>query len=304
MQRRDFLLQTATIVLGAECFSFATETISKTTAEPPKGLKLGLTTYTIGAKWSITELIDNLAKAEIFGVELRTDMKYAHGLELTTGKSERNEAKKRFAESPVKLVGIASGERFDSPDPAKLKKAVERTKELLQFSTDLGSPGLRVFPNDFQKDVPQEKTLEQIIVSLKQLAPVAESLNQEIRLEAHGNIGRLPTLRQIAEAVNHPRVRIMLNSDFRDTEGDGLDANLNLVGDYLARNIHIHNLLAENYIRAGFYEKQFAFLKKRNWDGWCLLEIGDKPSDRLGEILRQRQRWEQLMKDESEPRTS
>jgi sugar phosphate isomerase/epimerase len=291
MQRRDFLLQTTVAVLGTG-YAFT----AQTTTETKKRLKLGLTTYTIGAQWSITELIENLTKVEIFGVELRTDLKYAHGLELTTGKAERNEAKKRFADSPVKLVGIASGERFDSPDPVKLEKSIERTKELLQFSTDLGSPGLRVFPNDFQKDVPQEKTLEQIIVSLKQLAPTAENLNQEIRLEAHGNIGRLPTLRKIAEAVAHPRVRIMLNSDFRDTEGDGLETNLNLVGDYLAHNVHIHDLLATNYTKAGFYEKQFAFLKKRNWDGWCLLEISDKPANRLDEILRQRQRWEELMK--------
>lgn len=270
-------------------FSFA--------AEAKKGLKLGLTTYMIGSKWTIPELIEFLPRFGIFGVELRTDMKFAHGIELASGKAARAEVAKRFADSPVRLAGVACGERFDSPDAGKLGRAVERTKELLQFCADLGAPGLRVFPNDFQKDVPQEKTLEQIAGALKKLAPEAASLGVELRLEAHGSAGLLPHLETIAKAVGDPGVRVILNSDFRDTQGEGLAANLEKVGHALAGTVHIHDLTAQNYTEAKFYETQFAFLKRIGWNGFCMLEIGDKPDNeaRFKEIDRQKKRWDELV---------
>jgi len=266
-------------------------------AEAKKSLRLGLTTYMIGSKWTIPELLEYLPRFGLFGVELRTDMKFAHGLELASDKAARADAAKRFADSPVKLVGIASGERFDSPDVDKLAKAIERTKELLQFCADIGSPGLRVFPNDFQKDVPQEKTLAQIAGALKKLTPVAAALGVELRLEAHGSVGLLHHLETIAKAVGEPGVRIILNSDFRDTQGEGLAANLEKVRPFLAGTVHIHDLTAANYTEAKFYETQFAYLDRIGWSGICLLEIGDKPDNeaRFLEIGRQKKRWDELI---------
>jgi sugar phosphate isomerase/epimerase len=290
MTRREFLTRSAALTATAITpFAFA--------REAKKGLKLGLTTYMIGSKWTIPELIEFLPRFGIFGVELRTDMKFAHGIELASGKAERAEAAKRFADSPVKLVGIACGERYDSPDAAKLAKAVERTKELLQFCADLGAPGLRVFPNDFHKEVPQEKTLEQIAGALRQLAPAAASLGVELRLEAHGSVGLLPHLATIAKAVGEPGIRVILNSDFRDTQGEGLAANLEKVRPYLAKTVHVHDLTAKNYTEAKFYETQFAFLKRIGWDGFCMIEIGDKPDNeaRFKEIERQKKRWDELV---------
>jgi sugar phosphate isomerase/epimerase len=269
-------------------FSFA--------AEAKKGLKLGLTTYMIGSKWTIPELIGFLPKFGIFGVELRTDMTFAHGIELASGKPARAEAAKRFADSPVRLAGVACGERFDSPDADKLAKAIERTKELLQFCADLGAPGLRVFPNDFHKEVPEEKTLEQIAGALKKLTPVAAALGVELLLEAPGSVGLLPHLETIARAVGEPGIRVILNSDFRDTKGDGLAANLEKVRPSLAGTVHLHDLTAENYSQAKFYETQLAFLKRAGWSGYCMLEIGDKPDNdaRFKEIERQKKRWDEL----------
>lgn len=290
MTRREFLMRSAALTaILATPFSFA--------GEAKKGLNLGLTTYMIGSKWTIPELIEFLPKFGIFGVELRTDMKFAHGIELASGKAARAEVAKRFADSPVRLVGIASGERFDSPDAGKLEKAVERTKELLQFCADLGSPGLRVFPNDFHKEVPEEKTLEQIAGALKKLTPAAVSLGVELRLEAHGSVGLLPNLATIAKAVGEPGIRVILNSDFRDTKGEGQAANLEKVGSCLAGTVHIHDLTAKNYTEANFYETQFAFLKRVGWSGFCMLEIGDKPDNeaRFKEIDRQKKRWDELI---------
>ncbi|MBP8802132.1 MAG: TIM barrel protein [Kiritimatiellae bacterium] len=295
MTRRDFMMSGGAALAAALAVPAAKARAAK------NGVQLGLTTYQIGSRWTVAELIEFLPRFGLFGVEIRTDMKYAHGLELTSSKAARAEAAKRFADSPVKLVGVASGERYDSPDAARLARAIERTKEMLQFCADLGAGGLRVFPNDFHKDVPQEKMLDQIATSLKLLAPVATSLGVELRLEAHGSAGLLPHLATIAKAVDHPGLRLKLNSDFRDTKGEGLAANLEKVAPYLGSTVHVHDLTAASYTAAKFYETQCAFLKRIGWSGFCLLEIGDKPDNeaRFKEIAKQKQRWDELIKGDA-----
>ena len=289
LTRRNFMAGSAALAA-----TLATGGLLPAASDKP-GPKLGLTTYVIGGKWTIDDLIKNLTAAGIEGLELRTDMKYAHGVELTINAAHRKELRKRFADSPITFVGLASSERFDNPDPKEVEKAIEKTKQYLQLCSDLGMAGVRVFPNSFHKNVPHEKTIEQIIESLRKLTQTADDLQQEICLEAHGNIGTLPNLRKIAEAVNHQRVRVMLNSDFRDTEGAGLEANLQLVAGYLAGRAHIHGLLDEKYVEAKFYERQYAFHKKIGWSGWCLLEIPDAPQDRLGKLKEMKTRWNAIV---------
>jgi len=293
MKRREFVQCSVALALGTALmpkFSTLADEIKKVP-------KLGVTTYMIGSKWTVPQLIENLTRLEVFGLELRTDANFAHGVELDSTKAKRADVRKRIEDSPVKLVSVACGERYDSPNQDTLQASIERTKELLQFTADLGAQGLRVFPNDFQKDVPPETTLDQIAESLKTLAPTAESLNVVIQLEAHGSVGRLPFLATIAEKVEHPMVRILLNSDIRDLEGDGFSANLKKVEPYLASVAHLHDLTAQDHNEAKFYETQTAFLKSLDWDGWCLLEIDDKPDDasRMAEIVRQKKRWKELI---------
>ena len=182
-----------------------------------------------------------------------------------------------------------------------MARDVERTEELLELRVDLVAQRQLVFPKVFQKEVPQEKTLEQIAASLKHLAPIAASLGVELRLEAHGSAGLLPHLATLCKAVDHPALRVILNSDFRDTQGEGLAANLEKVGPYLAGTVHLHDLTAKNYTEAKFYETQCAFLRRIGWNGFCLLEIGDKQDNeaRFKEIAKQKQRWDELIKGDA-----
>ena len=297
LNRRNFLKTAVAATASLSATSYLRAQGTRAAGETKKGLQLGLTTYMIGSKWTIAELIEFLPRFGMFGLEIRTDMGYTHGIELNTPKAVRTETARRFADSPVKLVGVACGERYDSPDATVLSKSIERTKELMQFCVDLGAPGLRIFPDGFHPNVPQEKTLEQIADSLKKLAPTADALGIELRLEAHGSVGLLPNLAKIAKAVNHPKVRLMLNSDIRDIRDAGLSANLEMVKPYLGGVHHLHDLTSSAHTEAKFYETQFAFLKKADWNGFCLLEIDDKPNNdaRFAEIAKQKKRWDELM---------
>ena len=262
-------------------------------AEPPAKSKMrfGLATYTWGKDWDIPTLIANCGKAGVYGVELRTSSNYAHGVELTLSASQRAEIKKRFADSPVHIVSIACSERMDWPQPDKLRTAIEAAKAHLQLSHDVGCDVLRVFPNQFHRDVPREKTIDQIARAVDELGVFAADLGQEVSLEAHGPAGELPTLRVIMDRVTQRSVRVRLNCDARDSQGQGFVANFNLVKDFLSRIIHVHDLSDPKYP----YQLMVDLLMKANWEGWALAERGDPVPDRVRALTEERQAWEAMI---------
>jgi len=294
LSRRDFLergLRITTVaaasVASASCNSLKTAENTKR----PAMTRFGFTTYQWGKDWDVPVLIANCTKAGAFGVELRTSQSYAHGVELELDAQQRSEVRKRFEDSPVELVGIAASERYDWPGPAKLNSAIEKSKAYIKLGRDIGGSGVRVFPNSFHDGVPHEKTIEQIAEALNIVGAFASDYGQEIRLEAHGSAGELSTIRAIMSQVDQPSVRVKLNSDKRDTEGEGFEYNFNLVKDLLGRTLHLHNLKDTEFP----YQLQMDLLVKMGWNGWQLLEVSDKVPDRVQALIEQRRIWDQML---------
>lgn len=291
ISRRSFLSRGVGVAAGV-CAGGALTSCSRTFTAPASNpntrTRFGFTTYQWGKDWDIPTLIANCTKARAFGVELRTSQSYAHGVELEIDAQQRREVRKQFEDSPVTLVGIASGERYDSPDAAKLEAAIENTKGYIKLSRDVGSSGVRVFPNSFHNGIPKEKTIEQISKSLNILGAFAGDYGQQVRLEAHGSIGELPTLRAIMDRVDQSSVRIKLNSDKRDAAGNGFEHNFNLVKDLLGDTLHLHNLKDAEFP----YQLQMDLLVKMGWKGWQLLEVSDKVPDRVQALIEQRRIWD------------
>lgn len=252
-------------------------------------MRFGFTTYQWGMRWDIPTLIANCTKAKAFGVELRTSANYAHGVETTLDAAARREVKKRFADSPVELLGVASSERFCWPDPERLKTAIESAKAQVVLSRDVGGKGVRVVPNDFHKGVPQEKTIEQISRTLNIVGRFAAEHGQMIRLENHGSAGTLPTLRKIMEGVDQKNVRIKLNGEGRDAAD--FAQRFQMVREYLGDTLHFHELDRGDFP----YQLQSDLLADSGWDGWWLLETSTKVEDPFQALLNQRALWERII---------
>lgn len=263
---------------------------TKTGAKHAK-TRFGFTTYQWGKDWDIPTLIANCRKAEVFGVELRTSDSYAHRVELDLNAQQRREVKKRFEDSPITLVGLATGERFDSPKAEEFQKAIENSKAFIKLSKEVGSSGIRVFPNSFHEGVPHEKTIEQIGKALNVVGAFAADYGQQVRLEAHGNAGDLPTIRAIMDHVTQPSVRVKLNCDKRDTEDEGFEHNFNLVKGLLGDTLHLHNLKETEFP----YQLQMNLLVRMGWGGWQLLEASDKVEDRVQALIDQRRIWDRML---------
>ncbi len=287
--RRSFLEQS---ILGATALLAATpagELVAKSPTRRGEKMRFGLVTYLWGQDWDLPTLIENCERSKVLGVELRTT--HAHGVEPRLSAEERRNVKKRFAGSPVELVGLGSNERFDNPDPARVKAAIEATRKFLQLSHDVGGSGVKVKPDRFHEGIPREKTIEQIGNALRTLGVYANGLGQEVRLEVHGQCSPLPVIRQIVDVANHPNVRVCWNSNAEDLSGKGLHHNFGLVMNRFGATAHVRRLDEGNYP----HQQLFDLFVMLDYDGWILLEAGGKPEDRVAALIEQRKAFSFLL---------
>ncbi|MBM3824035.1 MAG: sugar phosphate isomerase/epimerase [Verrucomicrobia bacterium] len=234
-------------------------------------MKLGTVTYNLAKDWDIETIIKRCSEAKFQGVELRTT--HAHKVEVNLSSSQRSEVKRRFADSPVQLWSLGSAFDYHTPDPATLAADIKATKEYIQLAHDVGATGVKVRPNGLPKEVPPEKTLEQIGRSLKELGQFGHNLGQVIRLEVHGTgTSLLPNIRKIIDAADHPAVGVCWNSNPTDLLGDGFDANFNLV-QHKINAVHMRDLFLEDYP----FRTLLRRLNEIGYTGFCLAEIPDSP---------------------------
>ncbi len=259
------------------------------TAESQGGLKFGLVTYLWGKDMDLPTLIDVCEQAGIAGVELRTQ--HAHGVESTLSKAERKEVRKRFADSPVTLVGYGSNAEFHSPDPEKVKQNIELTMQYVQLMHDCGGSGVKVKPNSLPKGVPHEKTIEQIGRSLNEVAAYGEGFGQQIRVEAHGRgTSALPVMKAIFDVADHPNVGVCWNSNDVDLTGEGLVHNFNLVKDRFGATVHVRELNSDAYP----YQQLMNLFRDMDYAGWILLEARTNPEEKVQALIEQRKTFERL----------
>jgi sugar phosphate isomerase/epimerase len=234
-------------------------------------MKLGIVTYMIAAEWDLDTIIKKCEELGYEGVELRTTHK--HKVESNLTKKEREEVRKKFENTNVKLVGLGTCFEFHSPDKEILKKNIEGTKEYVILARDVGAEGVKVRPNAFPKDVPKEKTIEQIGNSLREISSFASDYGVKIRLEVHGPETSKPIyIKQMIDIANHKNLFVCWNSNMTDLDEKGsIEKNFNLLKDKI-EIVHI-NELWNNYP----WIELFRLLKEINFKNFCLAEILSNP---------------------------
>jgi sugar phosphate isomerase/epimerase len=275
MKRGNFI-KTAVLSTTATVFPIAAKAATDSHQKIPftlntNPLKIGIMTYTIAKDWDIETIIKNLTEAKYQTVELRTT--HAHKVEVDLTPSQRTDVKKRFKDSPLEVISLASGFQYHSTDAAELKKNIEGTKEYINLAKDVGAVGIRVFGNALPIEVPEEKTEQQIGKALAEVGEFGYNNGVEVRICVHGTKTNRPSvIKRIIDYSQSPHVYINWNCNPEDTQENGFEANFNLVKDRL-RGVHMHELWMEDYP----YRQLFKLLEGIGYKGYCNAEIDGNP---------------------------
>lgn len=286
--RRRFL-EASAAGLAAGTLTGRSETLAAPKTARPK---LGLVTYNWGKDWDVPTVIESCEATGFGGVELRST--HRHGVEITLGEKERREVRKQFEDSNVKLVGLGSACEYHSDDPANLEKNIEETKAFVRLCKDVGGSGVKVRPNGLPKDVPVEKTIEQIGRSLRAVATYGADYGVQIRVEVHGRgTAELPLIRQMMDIADHPNAVICWNCNPTDLNGEGLAHNFDLVRKHFGATVHIHDLRNDAYPWKPF----FGLLKTIRFSDWALIEEGKVPADIVTAMHENRKAFDELVEE-------
>jgi len=237
----------------------------------PNPLRIGIMTYTIAKDWDIETIIKNLTEAGYQSVELRTT--HAHKVEVDISASQRADVKKRFKDSALESISLASGFQYHSPDTAELKKNIEGTREYIKLAKDVGATGIRVFPNALPDGIAVEKTEQQIGKALAEVGEFGYNNGVEVRVCVHGDKTNRPSvIKKIIDFSQSPHVWVNWNCNPEDTEEGGFEANFNLLKDRI-KGVHMHELWMADYP----YRQLFKLLSANGFKGYCNAEIDGNP---------------------------
>lgn len=266
--RRDCLklgVALGSIMLGR---SSITESSSKLQETKGNQMKLGLVTYNIANKWDVPTIIEKCKAIGIEGVELRTT--HAHGVEPSLSKAERKEVRKRFEDAGITLWGLGTVCEYHSDDRAVVERNIETCKAFVLLAEDVGATGVKVRPNGLQlgKGIPEEQTLEQIGLALRDCGDFAAEHGVEIWLEVHGPETQQPSrIRKIIDICDHPSVGVCWNSNPTDVKNGSIRENLELLRKKI-KSVHINELWNPAYP----WRELFTLLKQ-SYNRFTLAEI-------------------------------
>ncbi|MGI9254162.1 MAG: sugar phosphate isomerase/epimerase family protein [Thermomicrobiales bacterium] len=206
-----------------------------------------------------------------------------------------DEIRRSFADSPVRLASIDSGQGLVDPDPAVRAAAKDRIRARLELAGSLGATGVLVVPQFARNPglpdlspVATPRDLERglVVAALRELAPVAAANGTALFIE--------PLNRYEAWMVNRieqgvalgdeaaPGIGVMADFFHMSIEESDLAAAILAHAD---RIVHIH-LADSNRLQPGRGHLDFAAplaaLKQSGYDAWFGIECRlDGPPDQV-----------------------
>lgn len=277
LTRRGFLAGTTTAA-AAVCTQAVDAGQPAGGTAPALKYRLGIVTYNIAANWDVPTILRVCRAVGLSPVELRTT--HRHGVEPTLSAQARKEVRARFADQGIDIWGCGTACEFHSPDKKVVQQNVETCRRFVQLAADIGGKGVKVRPNGLPRDVPVERTLEQIGQALAECGRAAQDANVEIWLEVHGTGTAEPRhIRTIMEHCKHPRVGITWNSNPTDVTNGSVSQAFKMLQPWI-KSCHI------NELHSGYpYRELFRLLRETGYDRVTLAEIAGMPDVASGERL-------------------
>jgi len=198
--RREFLATAAALVL---------------TPWPPlrsgEGERLPLGFSTLGCPtWPWPKILDFAAEHQFSSIELRgilTNMDLTRVPELAPERLA--DAKRQLAAHGLVVSDLGASAQMHDMDPMKHAAQLDEARRFIDLAQALGAPYVRVFGNEYVKDVPRDAMLAHIAGSLHELGDYAKGKGVTVLIESHGDFTESPALLDILQRADSPNVALL-----------------------------------------------------------------------------------------------
>ncbi|MDA0710589.1 MAG: sugar phosphate isomerase/epimerase [bacterium] len=241
-------------------------------------MKSSWMTYGVLKELSRHDLLQVLKENGFEGVEFRTDLQHGHHVEADLSVEGRKQVVLDCKAAGIQIVSIATGNRYHDTRPTDVTRHIEETKARMDLAKDLGAPRVRVFGNNFPKEVSKEKTISQVAEALNELCQYGTSLHVKPCLELHGEFN-WQECHAVAQQVNHDNFGLIWNSTSHDIVDGSIEKALDTVYPWLD-HVHMHDLAGSGYP----YRDLFRLLAERGYTGYMSAEAERKPERSAGDL--------------------
>ena len=177
--------------------------------ELPKKLPLGFSTLGCPT-WPWPKILDFAAEQQFAAIELRgilTDMDLTKVPELAPDKI--GEAKRQLEAHGLVVSCLGASAQMHDIDPVKHVAQLDEARRFIDLAHALGAPYVRVFGNEYVKDVPRDRMLAHIAGSLRELGDYAKGKGVTVIIESHGDFTDSPSLLELLQRADSPNVALL-----------------------------------------------------------------------------------------------
>ena len=239
--------------------------------------KLPLGFSTLGCPtWPWPKILDFAAEQEFAAIELRgilTNMDLTKVPELAP--EHIAEAKRQLQAHGLTVSCLGASANMHDMDPTKHAAQLAEARAFIDLARALGAPYVRVFGNEYVKDVPRDQMLAHIAGALRSLGDYARPKGVTVVIESHGDFIDSPSLLELLQRADSPNVALLWDAHHTFVSGrEQPEDTVAKLGRYI-RHTHLKDSLPagndRRYVLTGTGEvpvkRQIAALKKIGYRG-------------------------------------
>jgi sugar phosphate isomerase/epimerase len=177
--------------------------------QAPQKLPLGFSTLGCPT-WPWAKILDFAAAHQFASIELRgilTNMDLTKVPELAPERLA--DAKRQLAAHGLVVSDLGASAQMHDMDPMKHAAQLDEARRFIDLAHALGAPYVRVFGNEYVKDVPRDAMLAHIAGALHELGDYAKGRGVTVLIESHGDFTESPALLEILQKADSPNVALL-----------------------------------------------------------------------------------------------
>ena len=227
------------------------------------GIKFGFALDMNVKNFDLPKIIQNCEAVKYAGIEFL--MQQSNIDELATNAAQRLELKKRFADSPLKCIGLSNTQPINLSHTDKRAMALTDTFSLINLCYNINgnSIGIKLADLDINEN---PDFIEYAAEFLNTIGNYANEYDRKIRVEICDiNNNTIENLKCLFDQIEQPNIGICWNS-FKNSKTSLLKENLPLLKDYLD-TVHIQISGSDRY----YQQSLFNLLVQMNYSGWVIV---------------------------------